>query len=474
MEKKKLPLWTRVFLIYLCFAAYAILCLAIGGKDIQLKRRSTSSIVETDNVGEILDGESIEQTFTTEMSVINSVTLKVGTYDRANSVPLTVELLDGDTVLGTSTISEGKVLNADNVFDFGKDIEVQPGKEYTLRITSKGASSNNAYTVYYGTPIANHVSFAVDSIDKSNVELVHVITGKRYDPLGKYFISGVIFILLLGFAYLMHMYNAEKKGKMTVGKAMINAYHQYSFLLHQLVSRQFKVRYKRSVLGVLWSVVNPMLTMLVQFFVFTLVFKSAIPNYIVYLIIGITFFSFYSEATGNGMLSIIANVQLIKKVYVPKYIYPISQVLSAAINFGISLILMFSISFITGIRPNMYMLLIPYAIICVFMLNIGVSLLLCTGMTFFNDVQFIYSVLLTALNYATPMFWDISMIPSKYLWIFKLNPMADIIIFVREVMMNNRYPGSDVAILMFIIPLFFLVVGVHVFRKNQDKFILYI
>ena len=217
-----------------------------------------------------------------------------------------------------------------------------------------------------------------------------------------------------------------------------------------------------------------MLTMLVQFFVFTLVFKSAIPNYIVYLIIGITFFSFYSEATANGMLSIIANVQLIKKVYVPKYIYPISQVLSAAINFGISLILMFSISFITGIRPNMYMLLIPYAIICVFMLNIGVSLLLCTGMTFFNDVQFIYSVLLTALNYATPMFWDISMIPSKYLWIFKLNPMADIIIFVREVMMNNRYPGSDVAILMFIIPLFFLVVGVHVFRKNQDKFILYI
>ena len=70
MEKKKLPLWTRVFLIYLCFAAYAILCLAIGGKDIQLKRRSTASIVETDNVGEILDGESIEQTFTTEMSVI--------------------------------------------------------------------------------------------------------------------------------------------------------------------------------------------------------------------------------------------------------------------------------------------------------------------------------------------------------------------------------------------------------------------
>lgn len=474
MEKKKLPLWTRVFLIYLCFAAYAILCLAIGGKDIQLKRRSTASIIETDNVGEILDGESIEQTFTTEMSVINSVTLKVGTYGRENTVPLTVELLDGDVVLGTSTLSSDAIKNAENEFSFGHDIQVQQGKNYTLKITSDGAQPNNSYTVFYGTPIENNVLLSVDGHNKQNLELVHVINGKCYDPLGKYLIGGVIVILLVVLGYLIHMKNAEKKGKITFGKEIINAYHQYSFLLHQLVSRQFKVRYKRSVLGILWSFVNPMLTMLVQFCVFTLVFKSAIPNYIVYLIIGITFFSFYSESTSNGMMSIIVNVQLIKKVYVPKYIYPISQVLSASINFGISLILMFSISLITGIMPNKYMLLIPFVIVCEFMLNIGMSLLLCTGMTFFNDVQFIYSVLLTALNYATPMFWDISMIPSKYLWIFKLNPMADIIIFVREIVMKNRFPGTDLAILMFIIPLTVLAIGVYVFRKNQDKFILYI
>ena len=217
-----------------------------------------------------------------------------------------------------------------------------------------------------------------------------------------------------------------------------------------------------------------MLTMVVQYFVFTLIFKSAIPNYIVYLIIGITFFNFYSESTTGGMLSIISNAQLIKKVYVPKYIYPISQILSSSINFAISLVLMFGISFITGVGPNMYMFLIPYAIICIFILNIGISLLLATGMTFFRDVQFIYNVFMTVLTYATPMFWDLSMIPDEYLWIFKLNPLADIIIFVREIILNHRYPGTDLAILILVIPCILLFLGIHVFRKNQDKFILYI
>ena len=100
--------------------------------------------------------------------------------------------------------------------------------------------------------------------------------------------------------------------------------------------------------------------------------------------------------------------------------------------------------------------------------------MLATGMTFFRDVQFIYNVFMTALTYATPMFWDLSMIPEKYLWIFKLNPLADIIIFVREIILNHRYPGTDLAILMFVIPCILLFLGVHVFRKNQDKFILYI
>lgn len=473
-NKKKLPLWTRVLLIYLCFVCYCVLCFFIGGKDIKLKRVESSDIVETDNLGELLDGETVEQTFTADTVVINSITVKVGTYDRANTVDLELNLLEGNKVIAESTIPAGSVVNGDNEFTFTSDITVTPGEEYTIQLVSPDATEGNAYTVYCGTPISNNVSLKVNDQTKSNAQLVSVVSGKVEEPLGNIFIGGVVVILVGGAIYIAHMAISEKKGKMTLGMKLMDAYHQYSFLMQQLVGREFKVRYKRSFLGILWSFVNPLLTMMVQFCVFTLVFKSSIPNYIVYLIIGITFFNFYSESTNGGMLSILNNAQLIKKVYVPKYIYPLSQILSASINFGISLILMFGIAFVTGITPNMYMLLIPYAMICIFILNIGVSLLLATGMTFFRDVQFIYSVFMTALTYCTPMFWDISMIPDKYLWIFKLNPIADIIIFVREIILNHRYPGTDLAILMFVIPVIFMFIGIQVFKKNQDKFILYI
>ena len=135
---------------------------------------------------------------------------------------------------------------------------------------------------------------------------------------------------------------------------------------------------------------------------------------------------------------------------------------------------MFGITFISGLHPNVYMLLIPYIIFCIFLLNIGVSLILATGMTFFRDVQFINNVFMTMLTYATPLFWELSMIPDKYLWIFKLNPLCNIITFVREIVLYNRYPGTELILLSLVIPVIFLVLGIYVFKKNQDKFILFI
>ena len=135
---------------------------------------------------------------------------------------------------------------------------------------------------------------------------------------------------------------------------------------------------------------------------------------------------------------------------------------------------MFGVALVNGLMPNIYFLLIPFAMLSIFILNTGVALLLATGMTFFRDVQFIYNVFMTALTYATPMFWDMSMIPDKYNRIFKINPLADIIIFVRNIVLNNMYPGTDLVVLMIVFPIFFLMIGIHVFRKNQDKFILYI
>lgn len=473
-NKKKVSFSMKVLILYLCIAGYCLVFFLVGGEDVFLKRVHTETINEVDNVGELLDGDSVEETFISNALQLTSIKLKIGTYDRQNTGFLNVQILDDSQELGSVQVSTASLVNGNNTIEFDKPIAVEQNSQYKLKVTSEGGTSGNAVTVYYGTSSSNCVQLVSKNKILSNQELICVIYGKIHDPLGIILAYGtIIFLVGLG-VYLLHMIRSEKKGKRTIGMDVLNAYHRYSFLMQQLVSREFKVRYKRSVLGILWSFVNPMLTMLVQFFVFTLIFKSSIPNYIVYLLIGITFFNFYSEATNGGLLSIITNATLIKKVYVPKYIYPLSQVFSASINFGISLILMFGVSFICGIYPNKFMLLIPFAIISSFVLNIGVSFLLATGMTFFRDVQFMYSVFMTALTYATPMFWDMSMIPDKYTWIFKINPLADIIIFMRNIILNNIYPGTDLVYLMIGIPLIFLIIGVWVFRKNQDNFILYI
>jgi len=473
-NKKKVSFSMKVLILYLCITGYCLVFFLVGGEDVYLKRVHTESINEVDNVGELFDGDSVEETFISNALQLTSIKLKIGTYDRQNTGFLNVQILDDSQELGSVQISTASLVNGNNTIEFDKPIAVEENSRYKLKVTSEGGAAGNAVTVYYGTASSNCVQLVSKSNVLNNQELMCVIYGKVHDPLGIILAYGtIVFLIALGI-YLLHMIRSEKKGKRTIGMDVLNAYHRYSFLMQQLVSREFKVRYKRSVLGILWSFVNPMLTMLVQFFVFTLIFKSSIPNYIVYLLIGITFFNFYSEATNGGLLSIIANATLIKKVYVPKYIYPLSQVFSASINFGISLILMFGVSFICGIYPNKFMLLIPFAIISSFVLNIGVSFLLATGMTFFRDVQFMYSVFMTALTYATPMFWDMSMIPDKYTWIFKINPLADIIIFMRNIILNNIYPGTDLVYLMIGIPLIFLMVGLWVFRKNQDNFILYI
>ncbi len=473
-NKEKMPLWVKVLLVYLCIAGYCLVCFLVGGKDIYLKRVHSSEVNEIDNIGEILDEDVVEEKFISNASQITYLDLKVGTYDRVNDCTLNVSILDGTNVLASQSVDVSEFINGTNTIAFDEPVQVSENKEYTLRITSDGASSGNAVTVYYGLTNEDCTSLVAKDVNLEDRQLVCEINGKANEPLGIVLTAViVVFLASLGL-YILHMMHAEKKGKTTIGMMILNAYHQYHFLLQQLVSREFKVRYKRSTLGVVWSFVNPLLTMMVQFFVFTLVFKSAIPHYIVYLIIGITFYNFYSEATNGGMVSIITNAALIKKVYVPKYIYPISQILSACINFGISLILMFGVSLLNGLMPNIYYLLIPIAMLSVIVLSIGVAMLLATGMTFFKDVQFIYNVFMTALTYATPMFWDMSMIPDKYNWIFKINPLADIIIFVRSIILNHIYPGTDLILLMIFIPMIFLIIGVQVFRKNQDKFILYI
>jgi len=252
---------------------------------------------------------------------------------------------------------------------------------------------------------------------------------------------------------------------------------KYNFLLRQLVSRDFKVKYKRSVLGVLWSLLYPLLTMAVMAIVFTNVFKFTTPgvNYLSYLMSGLVIFNYFSEASNLAMSSVVANFSLINKVYMPKYIFPLSKCVFVGINFLLSQIPLYVILIATGTGINWYHIFLPYAYLCLFLFTLGFGLILSTVSVFLRDMFYIYGVVISLWTYMTPIMYDIAIIDKPaLLLVFKCNPLYWIIYFARRIMLYNTIPEINSWIYCMVFGLGTLLIGIFVFKKNQDKFIYYV
>lgn len=259
-------------------------------------------------------------------------------------------------------------------------------------------------------------------------------------------------------------------------KRIITNFKKYKYLLVQLIARDFKVKYKRSVLGVLWSILYPLLTMSVMALVFSNFFKFSMPgvSYLVYLLSGLIVFNFVSEATNLAMSSVVANFSLINKVYIPKYIFPLSKVLFCGINFLLTLIPLYIMIIATGTDFNIYHLLLPFMFICLLMFALGMGLILATIAVFLRDMFYIYGIILTLWMYLTPIMYNISMIPDKYQIILKLNPLYHFINFGRQIILYAQCPSLLNWAGCFLFGLVFLVFGLFIFKKKQDKFIYYV
>ena len=253
-------------------------------------------------------------------------------------------------------------------------------------------------------------------------------------------------------------------------------YKKYNFLMKQLIVRDFKVKYKRNVLGVLWSLLYPLLTMAVMALVFTNVFKFSTPgvNYLVYLLSGLVLFNYFSEASNLSMSSVVANFSLINKVYMPKYIFPLSKCLFVGINFLLTLIPLYIIIILTGTGINAYHLLLPYLYICLLLFTIGVGFILATVSVFLRDMFYIYGVVLTLWMYLTPIMYDVSIIPENFQIFMKFNPMFWFLDFARQIILYNQCPGIRNFVYCGFFALLFLIFGIWLFKKNQDKFIYYV
>ncbi len=256
----------------------------------------------------------------------------------------------------------------------------------------------------------------------------------------------------------------------------INSLKKYKFLLSQLISRDFKVKYKRSVLGILWSLLYPVLTMCVMAIVFSNVFKFSTPgvSYLVYLETGLIMFNYFSEATNLSMSSVVANFSLINKVYMPKWIFPLSKCLFAGINFALTLIPLYAVIILTGTEITWLHILLPYAVVCLFMFTLGVALILATVAVFLRDIYYIYGVIIMFMMYLTPIMYDIKMLDSWMVPILKLNPMYNFINFSRMIIIYRQMPSLDSWAACFISGFVIMVLGIFLFNKKQNRFIYYV
>lgn len=246
------------------------------------------------------------------------------------------------------------------------------------------------------------------------------------------------------------------------------------FILTSLVSKDFKLKYRRSTLGILWSVLNPLLMMIVLSAVFSSFFRFDIEHFPVYLILGQTLFAFMSDATTGAMNSIVDSAALIKKIRINKYLFPLEKVSFNLLNFAISLIAVAAVMLFFQIVPTFNILLLPLLILYVFMFSLGLGLLLSALSVFFRDVVHLWGVLLTAWTYATPLFYPIDILPDWMMPVMQCNPMYHYVMYFRDIALYGVTPSLFENLLCLAFAAAALFVGILVFHKQQKKFILYV
>ena len=435
---------------------------------------STSDALSANAViRELVDEETVTQKLNSPANSLSTIEVMTVTYGRENNCRINFELSNesGEIIANQSIACSEIQDNTYTTVNLNEVKDVNCGETLTLSITSQGATSGNAIGLYYGNSVNDYYQI---NGEVGLGSLCVRVSGIKYLNFYKTYWLITIGLFTVLALYTSHGFKQAKKGKNSYVRAICMLYNKYSFLLKQLVSRDFKTKYKRSVLGMAWSFINPLLTMSVQYIVFSTIFKSDTPNYPVYLLTGVVFYNFFTDAVNQGLISITSNAALIKKVYVPKYIYPTSKLFSSLINLGLSLIPLVLVMIITGTQFKISLLLLIFDIICLSMFVLGMMLLLATSMTFFQDTQFLWGVVSMIWMYFTPLFYTENIIPSKMLTIFHMNPMYQYITFARTCIINGISPEPLSYLWCLISAVIVLALGLYVFKKNQDKFVLYI
>lgn len=255
---------------------------------------------------------------------------------------------------------------------------------------------------------------------------------------------------------------------------MFNKLLRHQFLFEELVKRDFKKKYKRTVLGMAWSVLSPLLMLLVMRLVFTQFFGRGMEHYTTYLFCGNLVFSYFSESTGQGMTSLMGNAGIFTKVNVPKYLFLFSKNVQTLINFGLTLCVFFVFCVLDGITFTWKFICLLYPICCLVLFNVGVGLILSAMFVFFRDIQYLWSIFTQLLMYMSAIFYTIDSYSYTVQCLFLLNPLYLFIRYFRKIVIEATIPTIWFHLLMLADVIIVFGIGCWMYKKYNTRFLYYV
>jgi len=278
------------------------------------------------------------------------------------------------------------------------------------------------------------------------------------------FIAIFLFCTLTIFGAALIIVKQNKKKKL----------ERYQFLFNELVKRDFSLKYKRTVLGIFWSILSPLLNLLIMWLVFNKIFGSNVNHFIIYLFAGQLIFSYFSDATNQGMTSLLENSGIFTKVNVPKYMFLLSKNVSSLINFSLTLIIFFIFVAFEGLPFTWQYLMLVYPIGCLVLFNIGLGLILSALFVFFRDMQYLWGIFTQLIMWLSAIFYSIESYPQIGQYLFLLNPIYLFIRYFRKIVIDGTIPTIWFHLLMAGYTIVVLLVGCWIYKKNNHEFLYYV
>lgn len=252
--------------------------------------------------------------------------------------------------------------------------------------------------------------------------------------------------------------------------SIFNDLYNYREFLKTSIKKEFRGKYKKSFLGVLWSFLNPLFQLLIYALVFPFILKNNVDNYIIFLIVALMPWNFFNMTILQSAASIVSNGGIIKKVYFPREILPISTATSNLINFLITGIIVLIALLISGIGIGSSILVLPIIVIIQYILQLGLSFIFSSITVYVRDVEYLLNVFMMLMFYLCPIVYSADMIPDRFLPLFKINPMFHIIGYYREILYNKHIPNMINVFILFLICLLILIIGYLIFQKCKKRF----